>query len=186
MKRRLFFVFDRLRITRAERISLLSLTVALFATMLGGAAFRPANPFDEAYYARADSLFSALSAEKDRTRTDIMARYEPAADAGNTAQKASLAVGPTGQATSPISSSQPKSSQVRSGKPKAPDPEGISLNRSTATELAKLPGIGPKTAEAIVAFRQQNGPFQDLSAITKVKGIGPKKWEQIRPYLRLD
>ena len=55
----------------------------------------------------------------------------------------------------------------------------------TAKELEALPGVGPKTGEAIVAFREANGPFRVPEDLLRVKGIGPKKLEQMRPFLRL-
>ena len=47
----------------------------------------------------------------------------------------------------------------------------------------KLPGIGETAAERIIAFRQENGPFKNNTELLKVKGIGKKKLEQIKPYL---
>ena len=51
--------------------------------------------------------------------------------------------------------------------------------------LSKLPGIGPKTAKKIVAYRQQHPtrPFIDPDDLTKVKGIGKKTVRRIRPFI---
>ena len=63
-------------------------------------------------------------------------------------------------------------------------PQGlISLSRASASELDKLPGVGPATAEKIIAHRQQYGPFVTVEDLMKVKGIGPKKMEKIRPLV---
>ena len=76
-----------------------------------------------------------------------------------------------------------------SGTPPRPKPEAkapaqaINLNTATATELVQLPHIGPKTAERIVAFRKEHGPFQRLEDLMNVKGIGEKAFAQIRPFL---
>lgn len=56
----------------------------------------------------------------------------------------------------------------------------ISLNRADATELEGLPGIGPATAAAIVAHRDQHGPFPSVEALEAVRGIGPSKMEALR------
>jgi len=48
------------------------------------------------------------------------------------------------------------------------------LNSASAEDLEALPGIGPKTAEAIVQDRQARGPFQSVDDLTRVKGIGKK------------
>lgn len=61
----------------------------------------------------------------------------------------------------------------------------VSLNSATQSQLETLPGIGPKTAQAILEYRKQNGPFANVDDIINVKGIGPKKLEKMRPFLRL-
>jgi competence protein ComEA len=60
----------------------------------------------------------------------------------------------------------------------------ININTADVAELTQIPGIGPKTAEAIVAFRKDNGQFKTLEDLVEVKGIGPKKLEKIRPFLQ--
>lgn len=53
--------------------------------------------------------------------------------------------------------------------------EPIDINKADADTIAKsLKGIGPKKAEAIVQYRQANGPFKSLQDIERVSGIGPK------------
>jgi len=61
----------------------------------------------------------------------------------------------------------------------------IDVNAAGVSDLAALPGIGPKTAARIVAFREGRGMFSSLEGLTDVKGIGPKTLERIRPYLTL-
>jgi competence protein ComEA len=46
-----------------------------------------------------------------------------------------------------------------------------------------LPGIGEKTAEAILQMREKNGKFRKLEELKKVKGIGEKKFEKIKKYI---
>lgn len=59
----------------------------------------------------------------------------------------------------------------------------IDLNSATVEELAKLPGIGKKKAEAIVAYRSGNGEFNSVDDLVKVDGIGEKVLEKIREHL---
>ena len=61
----------------------------------------------------------------------------------------------------------------------------IALNTCTKEVLISLPGIGPKTAAAIVAYRHENGPFQDITELLKIKGIGKKKLKRIQAYIEL-
>ena len=58
----------------------------------------------------------------------------------------------------------------------------ISLSRASAEELDKLPGVGPSTAAKIIAYRNANGPFKTVDDLLQVKGIGPKKLNDIRPH----
>ena len=61
----------------------------------------------------------------------------------------------------------------------------ISLNEESETGLTALPGIGPGLAKAIVRERSKQGGFQRLRDVLSVKGIGPKLYERIRPYVVL-
>jgi competence ComEA-like helix-hairpin-helix protein len=63
-------------------------------------------------------------------------------------------------------------------------PGSVNINRASREELVGLPGIGPKTAEKIIAFRHDHGPFTSADDLLAVSGIGPKKLARIQPYLR--
>lgn len=67
----------------------------------------------------------------------------------------------------------------------AATPSGLALNVNTATaeELDALPGIGPVTAEAIVAFREANGPFTSIESLLDVKGIGKATLAKFRDLI---
>lgn len=56
----------------------------------------------------------------------------------------------------------------------------IDVNTATAALLDELPGVGPTTAEAIVAHRDEHGPFLAVDDLLDVRGIGEAKLEQIR------
>jgi competence protein ComEA len=58
----------------------------------------------------------------------------------------------------------------------------IDLNAATADELQRLPGVGATTARAIVAARAA-APFSSVNDLNKVKGIGPKTLEKLRPFV---
>lgn len=67
----------------------------------------------------------------------------------------------------------------------AKQPVLVNINTASATELEAVPGIGPVTAQAIIAYRTQNGPFRQVDDLTAVKGIGAKTLEKMRPYVRI-
>ena len=60
----------------------------------------------------------------------------------------------------------------------------VDVNTADLPELMQLPGVGPKLARRIVESRQTAGPFVDQEDLRRVRGIGPKTFERIRPYLR--
>lgn len=62
--------------------------------------------------------------------------------------------------------------------------EEVSINSADAELLSTVPGIGPKTAEAIVAYREANGKFGSIDDLAKVKGIGEKKLAKMKPFIK--
>lgn len=55
----------------------------------------------------------------------------------------------------------------------------IDLNIATESDLDALPGVGPATASAIVAYRESHGPFTSVDQLLEVRGIGPAKLDQL-------
>ncbi len=62
----------------------------------------------------------------------------------------------------------------------------LPLNEVDAKALEALPGIGPARAAAIVLDRREKGPFPTLDSLVRVRGIGPKTLEALRPFLQVD
>lgn len=78
-----------------------------------------------------------------------------------------------------------------SAPPAVPGPQGsgggadggeaaVDVNTASATELEELPGVGPAIAAAIVAHRDEHGPFTSVDGLLDVQGIGEAKLEQLR------
>jgi len=61
----------------------------------------------------------------------------------------------------------------------------VNINTASAAELDALPGIGPTTAQAIVDYRLQNGPFQVIQDIQNVPGVGPATFALIQDYINV-
>jgi len=59
-------------------------------------------------------------------------------------------------------------------------PQKIDLNRAEAWLLKALPEIGETKAQAVIDYREQNGPFRNTNELTKVEGIGVTTYEQIK------
>ena len=56
----------------------------------------------------------------------------------------------------------------------------VSLSSATVEELDELPGVGPITAQKIVDYRTEHGPFSSVDDLDSVPGIGPTRIEQLR------
>ena len=65
-------------------------------------------------------------------------------------------------------------------------PQLININLASVVELEQLPGVGPATAKAIVAYREKNGAFLKVEDLLKVRGIGPAKLSEILPRARVN
>jgi competence protein ComEA len=61
----------------------------------------------------------------------------------------------------------------------------VPVNTATAEELDALPGIGPKTAQAIVEFREKYGKFSSPEDLLQVPGMGPKKLAALNPHITI-
>lgn len=78
--------------------------------------------------------------------------------------------------------------RAKTGPPAEPRNRGdssivIDVDRATAAELELLPRIGPKLAQRIVEDRNEHGAFGTLTALTRVKGIGPKLVTHLAPHV---
>ena len=66
---------------------------------------------------------------------------------------------------------------------KQPPAKPLDLNTATLEELEQLPGVGPRTAQDIVKFREKSGPFRRVEDLLAVRGITKRRLEKIRPYV---
>ena len=59
----------------------------------------------------------------------------------------------------------------------------IDINTATESQLMTVNGIGESLAKRIVEFRDQNGPYERIEDLLKVRGIGEKSLEKLRAHL---
>ena len=155
--------------TKGEIQAVLFVAVSLLA----GAFILLVKQFD------ADFLPDLAPASAD-VRPDGGNRTESAAPAGNamavTERSSGAEAGP-GTSTSSAGVSANSASSV--------DNLQVPINTAPASELQKLPGIGPSLAERIIAYRKQSGNFATVEQLLEVKGIGPAKLKRLRPFVAL-
>ncbi len=86
----------------------------------------------------------------------------------------------SGLASPPEPGQASQASEAAPATPAAPPTDGkVDLNSASQQELEMLPGIGPKTAEKIIAYRSRT-PFGSVDELANVSGIGPKKLDALR------
>ena len=92
-------------------------------------------------------------------------------------------------AYSSIGKSSEKETKVLKGgsseKDYTPETEIININTAQKQDLIKLPKIGEVTAERIIRFRDDYGPFKTFDDLMKVKGIGPKTLAKLKSQITL-
>lgn len=151
---RLYRLQQRLALTAPEASALLFVSIVLFVGF-GARHFQAqATAFDGTHYAALHEDFAARSAAPDSLAADTTAAEAVAA------------------AAAPRSRRSAKAAPVR-----------MNLNTASERLLQRLPRIGPKMAERIVAYREAHGPFAEPSHIVRVRGVGPKTYEKMAPYL---
>ena len=62
-------------------------------------------------------------------------------------------------------------------------PALLNINTASAEELETLSGIGPQMAQRIIQYREEHGNFTSVDALTKVKGLGEKTLEKLKPFI---
>jgi competence protein ComEA len=84
---------------------------------------------------------------------------------------------------SPLMAQTAKTAAKPSKAAAAASTEIINLNTATAAQIATLPGIGLKTADLIVQYRQKNGPFKKIEEVMNVRGVGEKSFLKLKSRL---
>ena len=173
MRRKLFFLLEKLEISRSERIAVSSLFAILL--MLSGfkAFYQPSVAIDHEYYAELEELFLERSKAVERENQQILARYEPVNQAELPAAQTAI--------------SEPDTVIERNEKERPSDDRSnkININSATSAELQELPGIGPAYAQRIIDWREENGRFTSMDQLLEIRGIGERRLEVIKPLITL-
>ncbi len=138
--------------------------------------------------ARVDDAINAAGGLTDRGRWDSLNRAQKLLDGqqicvGEEGKDGTIIGGePTGNAGSQpgVPAAGPGGGSPPGQGPTASSGGGTNINTAGEAELTAIPGVGPKTASAIIAYREQNGPFRSADQLAEVKGIGPAKLAAMR------
>ncbi len=103
----------------------------------------------------------------------------PPTSTSATASAAGPTLGPPASATATATATSPTHAHA------SPD-DPVFLNTASTDDLRRLPGVGQKRADAIVALRAHLGRFRAIEDLLKVKGIGRATLKRLRPLVRLD
>ena len=79
--------------------------------------------------------------------------------------------------------SEPHGSKGKAGKLSDPAQGQVDIGAADAAELQRVPGIGPAMAERILEARQRANGFHGIEDLRHVSGIGPRKFERMKPFL---
>jgi competence protein ComEA len=133
-------------------------------------------------------VFAGIGWSAKRAEADLGKSAEPVPlvlDAGVVAPDASIAAPSATPTPAPTSIGAASSPAVHAQGPATPE-SPVFLNVATLDDLRRLPGVGPKRAEAILTLRTQKGRFRSVEELMRVKGIGRSTMRKLRPLMRLD
>jgi competence protein ComEA len=163
MKRKLFFWFEKLKISRNERRAVSVLLIILVSLVSVNALVKYQSPFDKKYYQALDKRFKKRTAQIKRQRQKVLARYHG---------KAPRSINESG-----LSSDTSKKPIIKSGS------KLVNVNTEGIERLESLPGIGPVYARRIIKYRRENGLFKKARDLLNIKGIGPVRLKKISPFI---
>lgn len=176
MKRRLFFLLEKLEIKRSERIAMSTLLV-LLVILSGVLTFsEPDANYSEEKYEELEKVFKEKSEQLKAEEELILARYKPTRE---------VPVSMSVRIEEKQILSEPDTTDQEEEKQDVAESEVININTATLSKLQELPGVGPAYASRIITWREENGAFTSKDQLLEIKGIGDKRLARIKPLITL-
>lgn len=175
----LYRLQNRIGLAAPEGMAALVILVALAVGSVARFVQASAAPVAPDLYASSDAAFKVA----DQAVSAGEVQIQPAAVLTSVPDPVSAVELADTAAVAPEPEATPPPSTRRTAR-KSPARTGI--NTASAAELDRLPGIGPALAGRILAYRQQHGRFTRPEQLIEVKGIGPKTFEKMKPWVVID
>ncbi|MDR9388198.1 MAG: helix-hairpin-helix domain-containing protein [Balneolaceae bacterium] len=165
IRRKLFFLLDRWHVPRAERGWLVVMMGISVVAWTSQAWIQHPDGIWKQDYTQEREHLEQLFATHIQEHNQRMLRY------GSLGESRKI---------TPVSGIDPYPPEMEKT---GADSVFLDLNRASMSELQQIKGIGPSTAQKIMDWRTQKGPFDSLGQLIEVKGIGPKSLQKMRPFL---
>lgn len=177
MRRKLFFWLEKLKIAPSERKAISGLMIVLSVLAVSNLVFSSPEPFGDEQYAELEKQFRERTAQLKAEQAKLMDRYNPPEKKALVA----TAVADTVPADT-TDDEEPESTKKETDQPQN---ERINVNTADQELLKTLPGIGPAYSKRIIDYRQKHDGFKTIEELKKIKGIGEKRLEKLKPFVKL-
>lgn len=171
----LYRLQSRAGLTGPEGTAIVVLVAALAGGLVARHAVASAAPTPPAIYAAADAAFARADAHSP----------VPLPAAGGASSPAGSGASPLPDSSAAAIADTAVEASASQSRGRKPPPVPTNINTASETDLQRLPRVGPAIAARIVAYRHANGPFRRAEDIQEVKGIGPKTFDKLAPWIRL-
>jgi comEA protein len=181
LKRKAFFWIEKLQISRKERLAFSLMLVILTLILLGNAVLTNSFNYEKEQYDQLLVEFEKRSALIEKEQNALEEKYNPALavnemdDTNEPAKAEKASIGETNTSSTQEAEAGPK-----------PETIFVNINSGTSAQLQTLDGIGPAYAQRIIEYREANDGFDSIDELLNVRGIGPVRLENVRPYIILD
>ena len=173
LKRKAFFWVERLQISRGERIGIALLLGIIVLLLAANLFLRRSYNYNQENYGQILAEFQKRNEAAEQEKAALIEKYSP---------------GPEVNRTEKVKETEPAAppSEEPSSTPETTASKIININTADLKTLQTLKGIGPTYAKRIIEYRQTNNGFDSIDELVNVKGIGEKRLENIRPYIKLE
>lgn len=160
LKRKLFFWFDKIQVSRSERIAISAALVFVMATFSISLILKKKLNYNQENY---DAIYDEF--QKRSAIIEVQNQIQEKKYAGEVIEEKQVAEAVV---------TKSETFQI------------VNINTATQAQLMSLNGIGEAYATRIIEYRELNDGFKSVEELVNVKGIGNKRLENIKPYITIE